>query len=107
MRDSLSGLAMDLNACKDLLNPDPQLFLHLLSATTAFDVLYLACEGVQRGCEYYLRMQGGDLTRSDLISHFRKSSVPRIVILAPARQLEDRDEDGESSRTLMHFAATL
>ncbi|MDX2475901.1 MAG: SIR2 family protein, partial [Gammaproteobacteria bacterium] len=107
MKDSLSGFSVDQSASKDLLNPDPQLFLNLLSATAGVDVLYLACEGVQRGCEYYLRMEGGDLTRSDLIRHFRQSSVPRIVILASARQLEDRTEEVESTRTLMHFAATF
>ncbi len=105
MKDSLSGFEVDTIKCKDLLNPDPLIFLNLLSATAAFDILYLACEGIQRGCEYYLQMNGGELSRLDLVRHFRQSSVPRIVILVPARQLEDGAEKVESTQALMHFAA--
>ena len=105
MNASLSGFEVDIETCKELLNPDKNIFLQYLSATTAFDVLYLACEGVQRDCEYYLQMNDGDLSRSDLIRHFRQSSVPRIVIMVPARQLANKTEKTESTKVLMHFAA--
>jgi len=103
MREALKELDIDEQGSNLLLRPNQATLLHNLSASASYDVLYLACEAVQRDCEVFLRLIGGDLSRAELMRHFRKAPVPRLVILVPARQLEGSQEDEESTRALLHI----
>jgi hypothetical protein len=87
-----------------LVRPDRDLLCQKLEELDPFDVLYLACEATCCANDYFLRLSGGDISRSDLARRLRHGVVPRLVILAPTHQLDEVAEDEKSGNAILHFA---
>jgi len=105
MLESIGSLQPDIRASTDLLRPDADVLLDHLSAGSAYDVLYLACEAEKREHEYYLKLADRDLSRAELVGHFRSAPVPRLLVLVPAHLLAGAPENSDSVHALMHFSA--
>lgn len=105
MMASVTPIAPDQTGSTLLSSPKTDVLLDHLSVGSPYDVLYLACEGVEDGNDYYLRLAGRNLSRAELTEHFRRVPTPRLVILVAAHQLENTPGESCSMRALAQFAA--
>ncbi len=107
MKDSLRSLSSENNDRHTLLRPTPEDLFNYLSCDSSFDVLYLVCQAYKKNGEYFLRMSGRDLSRTEFIHSFRSTPIPRLVILIPSCVINGITEDEESFQSVNHFSPTF